>query len=257
MLLRLEKFKLSVCINNHAIQSRASGGYLDTNMLDSAVYYVENDNSLNASCLLLPLALKSDTNKVKQHIAIIQDEANHLSSLGQQVESDELNRFCNFYSFLMKIANRNGGYYSITDQEKQILQNFASTPSVVSSNARAILEFISNDVPYIDAEPYLQLNAYQIEEEITPNGPLNSNGKLNAYPNPFSGQFFVEGELDGDPINATLKIMDASGRLLYSQEISNSNFNLSIDMSSYDAGLYLIGVINNSELVAVKRIIQK
>ncbi len=70
MLLRLEKFKLSVCINNHAIQSRASGGPYEDALPYNFIKMQGIDESTEEAELMSNNAIKVYPNPFNQYLTV-------------------------------------------------------------------------------------------------------------------------------------------------------------------------------------------
>ena len=72
---------------------------------------------------------------------------------------------------------------------------------------------------------------------------------INVYPNPANTVLNVE---NPDFEDATLEILDLSGKVLYSDVLG---FNNSINMSSYANGIYLVRVKGDKGRVGVQKIL--
>ncbi|WP_213520432.1 T9SS type A sorting domain-containing protein [Nonlabens sp.] len=67
---------------------------------------------------------------------------------------------------------------------------------------------------------------------------INTNA-IKLYPNPASEYLYVHfGELTQLPLQLTL--FDLNGRLVYSESLQIENFQISIDVSDLDTGMYLV-----------------
>jgi hypothetical protein len=86
---------------------------------------------------------------------------------------------------------------------------------------------------------------------------LQENAKISIFPNPGSGQTTIEmsGQINGQ---ATLAILDLTGRNLYSEQMNASaNFAESfVDMSTYPSGTYLIQISTKQGIYTQKYIRQ-
>ena len=66
------------------------------------------------------------------------------------------------------------------------------------------------------------------------------NSHINIYPNPTNSMITVELKQIELPCNIILK--DLQGRVVYSAEANSQK--LELDLSSYESGIYLIGITN-------------
>lgn len=71
--------------------------------------------------------------------------------------------------------------------------------------------------------------------------PVNAGILLNAYPNPSSDQLFLDCKLI-DAGFISIQLLDMTGRMLYqhSQELTSGSQLLSVPMTSYSPGDYLL-----------------
>jgi hypothetical protein len=75
--------------------------------------------------------------------------------------------------------------------------------------------------------------------------------EVSAFPNPFNNQINVSGKYIE---NYELEIFSMHGSLLFQCKASaNKN---TIDLSGFDSGLYILKVINRSDIVIIKIIKQ-
>ncbi len=82
-----------------------------------------------------------------------------------------------------------------------------------------------------------------------------SSSEVSVYPNPSTGIFTVE--LKSLEQQATISILDFSGRVLEQEEVSNmTNFKKSFDLSDYSKGVYLLKINNGANSDYQKIVIQ-
>jgi hypothetical protein len=78
---------------------------------------------------------------------------------------------------------------------------------------------------------------------------------IHVYPNPSDGLInFESGGLITDPV--TVKIMDFSGRILYSNPALSPDKVLSLDLSEYPAGIYILEMRSKGSLFTQKLILE-
>lgn len=82
---------------------------------------------------------------------------------------------------------------------------------------------------------------------------LDENAKisLKLYPNPTQGTFFVDAQSNIDMIH----ILDASGKVLLTKEVNNSNFEM--DMNTMENGVYFIKLQSNESIQTIRLVLNK
>ena len=80
---------------------------------------------------------------------------------------------------------------------------------------------------------------------------------ISVYPNPNNGAFRVEFQLEGLQ-DVEIRVVDAIGREVYTNDIGNisGNFKQDIDLSDKAKGLYILQVISNGVTTSRKVTIQ-
>ncbi|MFA7301963.1 MAG: T9SS type A sorting domain-containing protein [Candidatus Shapirobacteria bacterium] len=78
----------------------------------------------------------------------------------------------------------------------------------------------------------------------------NFKNKVDIYPNPVSKLVTIETILE----NSALKIYNQMGQEIFTKEFSRQ---ITIDLSEYTAGIYLINILKNNEIVHSEKIIKK
>ncbi len=79
---------------------------------------------------------------------------------------------------------------------------------------------------------------------------VNSNSKFNVYPNPTTGLVKVEG-VEG----AQVIVYNMIGEAVYTE--ANASATTTIDLSSFNAGNYIVKIINNNEVATQKIVLTK
>ncbi|MDB5256134.1 MAG: hypothetical protein JWM14_829 [Chitinophagaceae bacterium] len=137
-----------------------------------------------------------------------------------------------------------GGGFILTDWE----QGFGSTTSgffptyVLAEFSIGLITYTENEEVYhFQTSPCY--NPLAIKEGQTQNS-------MDAYPNPSEGKFAIN---YSSPIsNAYLSVYYSTGKILQEQTITTPDF--AIDLSSYQAGIYLISLRNESSITYLKLI---
>jgi hypothetical protein len=75
-----------------------------------------------------------------------------------------------------------------------------------------------------------------------------------AYPNPADGAVRIEAMMKGNAA-VTVHLMDALGRVVLSQQM-NDDFTLDLDVSSLEAGIYMVRATNGAEEDVIRLVIE-
>ena len=83
--------------------------------------------------------------------------------------------------------------------------------------------------------------------------PLEFENLLKIYPNPSSGLVTVEID-NADNSKMTMDIIDASGRIIYSNIFHSENVLEELDLTSFSSGIYYVRIISK-EYFGIKKLI--
>ncbi len=225
----------------------------DSAALDSAIFYLEQDGSVQASCALVPLITKKDPVKAQVHLTTIREEAIRIESFETPFEdkSEQMKTFCDFHEFLIGIKSRPGSYFKLTEPELAFLRTIAERGGIeIRANAKAILDFRASRFQFEDGE------LFDFDKSTTPmvEEPLNEimdELSIQAVPNPTNGSTTIE---FSEPMNhAQLVIISVNGQLIHHQYVNGSI--ASVDLSGELAGIYFCRVIDpNGKSTQIKLI---
>jgi triacylglycerol esterase/lipase EstA (alpha/beta hydrolase family) len=84
---------------------------------------------------------------------------------------------------------------------------------------------------------------------------LQASVNLKAYPNPTTGKFDIS-EFDNSNNRFKIDIIDFQGKIIYSTAFDGCNNKISLDISAYPKGLYLIKLSNN-KTTYLKKVIKE
>lgn len=230
---------------------------LDSNELDSAIYYLEADGSVEASCLLVPVAGKRRPVIAQQHVNLLRNVSTDPDVITNDPDlAADLDKFCAFNEFIIPIASRPGSYYSMTSQEWNTLQAYAASNSTIATYAESIKRWVGQTVVFDDAWPYLfdRMAVIPQEEELI---IKSYDAELLISPNPGNGQYTIQGSILEPFSHGILYISDLTGRTLHSETISGSEFSRQIDISNYENGLYLCVLRLDGQMVATSHIVKQ
>ena len=87
---------------------------------------------------------------------------------------------------------------------------------------------------------------------VSTGNPINDNTQIQIYPNPTNADIVINWQ---EPTNGTLNIFDKTGRLIFSQNISQNTDNLAFNSSELPTGIYMIQ-FKSEDNVAVKRFVK-
>jgi hypothetical protein len=133
-----------------------------------------------------------------------------------------------------------------------------------SSTSKILTGLLSNTLYEVQVQSNCSsslFGAWSVSTEFTvgtsskqPSLVIASN-EINVFPNPTSGELNIELTMEQEAI-ITLKIMDISGRIV--KQVQSNTFigenTVNVNLSELNAGLYIIQVINNNQLMHTSRI---
>ena len=85
---------------------------------------------------------------------------------------------------------------------------------------------------------------------------IANDNNVNIYPNPSNGIFTIANNATFDIQNSTIVITDLAGKIVYNYQTSSNEQMITIDLSSNEAGLYIMRFSNENEVHTQKIIIQ-
>jgi hypothetical protein len=113
---------------------------------------------------------------------------------------------------------------------------------------------------YTDEHPNAATNLYRIKMieknnslSYSPVRQLNwgqKNDRFTLYPNPASHQVIVTGDFSSLP---TIRLFDASGKLEWNKKIVSNSDSISFDLSSLQAGVYIMQIGNEIKKLIVRK----
>ena len=85
---------------------------------------------------------------------------------------------------------------------------------------------------------------------------VQTTGKLAIYPNPGKGLFNIDGS--GLTGHSTIQVVNLQGQMIHSEtaDLLQGNFHKVIDLSAIPAGIYFIRLVNESDVIIKKIVIQ-
>lgn len=142
--------------------------YLDTNWVDSAALFLREEGSLEALCALVPIEVRrNDTIRANSIIDTLRTVASGMESSNTSCKrACELNEFCDFQQFVFRIALRQGGYFSLNQDERSVLEQVVNSDARVAVNAKAILHFIDETLPMYKGKDLVFPKSMNSEDDL-------------------------------------------------------------------------------------------
>ena len=228
--------------------------YLDTNWVDSAAIFLNNEGSVEALCALVPIEVKRrDTIRAKEVIDTIRSKASKMLISSSNCEKAcELNEFCDFQQFIFKIALRQGGYFSITNNERTILEQLAVSDARISVNAEAILYFIDEQLPNYKGKELNFSKSYNVNNQYDEAINEKESTLFSLYPNPTGDDIVIRIEEEGlfDPV---IIITDFTGKVVLEKNISSNETNCKL--GNMEDGMYLVHIISEGKVKETQKLI--
>lgn len=106
-----------------------------------------------------------------------------------------------------------------------------------------------------------QINVFVTNSSQLCGSNLISNSSTNAesvsiYPNPAKDKVFFELPVD-KPLSGEVRLLQLDGKELYTRKITNEVFRQSIDLSTYEAGIYFIQIRMEEGLVFTEKVVKQ
>jgi hypothetical protein len=142
--------------------------------------------------------------------------------------------------------------------------NYQSIGMVESlNNSEQIKKYMFEDRQLLEGNNFYKLRMIDIDgsSSYSPIVPVNNdqknlNNTVNIYPNPSNGELSLDFGSQFNIENATIKLIDMKGKLMYESSILEMNQPLSINIESLNMGVYTLQIIKDDTVLAVKRVIK-
>ncbi len=123
-------------------------------------------------------------------------------------------------------------------------------PNLVGTWTFFQLSFDAADEPCAVSADSIVVTFLPASDPSCPAGISEQTLNLNLYPNPTTGAIRVE--MTGDNTNATISVVDITGRMVYSEKVNiSSNFKKDIQLN-VENGNYIISVVDETSVVTRK-----
>lgn len=228
--------------------------YLDTNWIDSAAIFLEQEGSLEALCALVPIEVRrGDTTRANTLIDTLRSVANDMEDNNPTCRmACELNEFCDFQQAVFRIALREGGYFSISPEERTTLEFMANSDARIAVNAKAILHFLDETLPEYEGEELVFPKSMESNEEVEELVNSSDNDLFTIHPNPSSGA--VVFTVDREEINGLeIIITDLQGKVM--KIINVNGHEVNDNLGAISDGVYLVHLVENGKIQSTKKLI--
>ncbi|MBN4072435.1 T9SS type A sorting domain-containing protein [Crocinitomix catalasitica] len=227
--------------------------YLRINDYESAVLLLEAENTIQASCALLPILLETrDGVRLYNHILDIRAAAHG---------DPDIFALCDYYELMFEIRTQPGGIEAITPTQINELNIIANGNSAMVANNENILEFIGereiNELHMIAINfgpvtkaPLFGSGPDEVEQEET------SSSEMLLYPNPADLSVTVRYSQPYSENNVNLYVYNLTGQALYNQELQQSSGEVTIDVSQFTPGIYMVVLVNDAGKMVEKLIVK-
>ncbi len=227
--------------------------YLDSNLVNNAIAFLNQEGSLEAICALVPLNIKKgDTATALLHITSIRVAADSLANISlSDPKVPVLRDFCDFHQFVMRMQLQPGSYFTMTPFQEQLIRNEAQSDLPMAINSQSILKLVFGEKFPRVAEPIILSNNLRITPE---NNAFSPDPFCKLFPNPNNGNMTFEYKL-ADNEMGEFKLYDMTGRLLSSYILENGTNSLNISEAALKNGVYFYKYIVNNEIRSTDKII--
>jgi pectate lyase len=223
---------------------------------------IASENALESSGKALPNTYRRNTPMPASNTgkAIIPEpmnnlETNILKNVGASYRLDEngnwlenrddadlriLAEYSTNKGFIPETENAVGGFpilkkgTAYTDTDKDGMPNAWETKYGFNPNNASDGNEDSDKDGYTNIEEFL--NGTRPKENITDLNAENLENQIQIYPNPASGELFI----DSAPVGSEINISDMSGRILINQKILSDNYK--VDISALKQEIYLVKI---------------
>lgn len=257
---KLEQQILSLENEKQLLANGIVTDYLDSGFVDSAILFLEEQNSLNSKIALVQITASSDTATALQNIVAIKDSALAVEATNPQLAA-ELNAFADYYTVAIPLSKMQGGYFAMSNNEEQVLRSIANSNTSSAVNAQAVLSLVFNEEFERLAEPISELSARKTNtplEEIQIDENLSlekGNSFVTAFPNPANETFNLVYKLQDGTEDATFIMYDIMGKLIIKHKLISRKGQDIFNLSVFNNGLYYYTIIVNNTSIARDKLI--
>jgi hypothetical protein len=156
-------------------------------------------------------------------------------------------------------SEQNSSYFKVERSRDFNSWNYVTTIAA-AGNSTTYQTYESTDLNALGGTSYYRLIQVDFNGETTVFGPVSvscgsgQNSSLSVYPNPTKGDFVIELVSDKNYANATIQLLDVTGKLMLDRlvnidagknQIYNEQFNLQV-------GTYIVRIVNGPVVKPLK-----
>ncbi len=217
--------------------------YLDSGEVDSAIMFLEAEDTMNASMMLVPILLrKGDTLKAEQHL--------------NKIPRDSLERteFCRLHTISLNLLKSGQSYPDMDSTQEQSIRDIAAKNTRPAIQAQNILRFVFGEyTPEIIEEDSSSKRSPRNERLI--NNNRLDRALLDLFPNPMADHLTILYNLPKSALIAEITIYDQLGRVMKNKYLSGKQHKAQLDVSTLNTGLYILRMNINGRPVANRKIV--
>ena len=214
---------------------------------DSLLLFLSSRNRPDAFIQLAFEYLK--TNQISDALNAI--NSINTSNLGEP-ETELRNKMLDYLQFHSVLINEGRSTAELNNSEIAELEFLAEGNDLVASCSRSIL--LTNGL--IEYNESIQLpNDMFKSTKVVRNNKVVNNSQLTIYPNPASQWITVEYDLQlSGHINPELNIIDATGRVVKSMELSGNRNSVIVDLTTLQKGIYICNLVLDKNNITSRKL---
>jgi hypothetical protein len=108
-----------------------------------------------------------------------------------------------------------------------------------------------------DSVGCVHIDSAYVDCSIGISGTQQETSLLSVYPNPTSGQIAIDYISQGNNMEVSIRIIDASGREVYSEHVKNfgGHYERKIALDNFGRGIYFVQLLNNGNVITKKVVV--
>jgi hypothetical protein len=200
--------------------------------------YSIKDNLLEANLNLQAYATFAESAQNTLLVVVVEDHVHFDTPPGSNGEKDF------YYVMRSFLPDANGTLVGMVEPEtsRQFTLKYNMSELNIDQESINVLAFVQ-DLESLEFHQAIRLS-YQPQDPTGIN--LLSARSIKVFPNPSNGHF--EASLPGKNHAATIKVFDLGGRAVFQQTVLPGASSVSLDLSHFHAGIYLLQIVSDNQL---------
>jgi len=154
-------------------------------------------------------------------------------------QEEDYYSYLSFANWKIDVLSNNGSMDSLTENQKSELQTIADTGMALGNmKARNVLNFFYDGTYEVMPEVPIENNNQRRGNTQNLQNLSHENNYIKVYPNPSKDIVYVTFNIPCIDKNATLKMIDMNGKIIYNKTIVEGIKQDVIDVSKWSAGAY-------------------